>query len=163
MAKNKKIVAQYEKVANSFIQWIGSLSSVVVHTILFAAAFTLGLFGIGWNKILLVLTTAVSLEAIYLAIFIQMTVNKNTVSLAEVEEDIDEIQLDVDEIQEDIDEIQEDIDEIQVDFDEMTEDEKEEHLKELATAEALLRIEKSLLQTQKKIANFKNDIENKKQ
>ena len=161
MNQKEKITAQYESIANSFIEWVGSFSSVVVHTILFIGAFTLGLFGIGWNKILLVLTTAVSLEAIYLAIFIQMTVNKNTISLAEVGEDIDEIQLDVDEIQEDIDEIQEDIDEIQEDVDEMTEDEKEEHLKELASAEALLRIEKALLLTQKQIAILKNEREKK--
>ena len=154
MNQKEKITAQYESIANSFIEWVGSFSSVVVHTILFIGAFTLGLFGIGWNKILLVLTTAVSLEAIYLAIFIQMTVNKNTISLAEVGEDIDEIQLDVDEIQEDIDEIQEDVDE-------MTEDEKEEHLKELASAEALLRIEKALLLTQKQIAILKNEREKK--
>ena len=38
------------------------------------------------------LTTAVSLEAIYLSIFIQMTVNRNTQSLEEVEEDIEGIQ-----------------------------------------------------------------------
>lgn len=63
-----------------------------------------------WEIVLLVLTTAVSLEAIYLAIFIQMTVNRNTASLAEVEEDIDEIQEDIDEIQEDIDEIEEEED-----------------------------------------------------
>jgi low affinity Fe/Cu permease len=59
----------------------------------------------------------VSLEAIYLAIFIQMTVNQNTQSLREVEVDIDEIQENIDEIQEDVDEIQEDVVE-------MTEEEK---------------------------------------
>jgi peptidoglycan hydrolase CwlO-like protein len=71
---------------------------------------------------LLVLTTALSLEAIYLAIFIQMTVNANTASLREVEEDIDEIQEDVEELGEDLDEIQEDIGEIQEDVEEMSED-----------------------------------------
>lgn len=52
----------------------------------------------------MILTTAVSLEAIYLAIFIQMTVNRTTESLAGVEEDIDDIQEDIDDIQEDVSE-----------------------------------------------------------
>jgi len=68
---------------------------------------------LNWDTILLVLTTAVSLEAIYLSIFIQMSINKSHRSLEEIGDDIDEIQEDVDEIQEDVDEIQEDIDEIQ--------------------------------------------------
>lgn len=54
---------------------------------------------------MLFLTTIVSLEAIYLAIFIQMTVNRNTEELQEVGQDIDEIQEDIDEIQEDVDDI----------------------------------------------------------
>jgi len=67
------------------------------------------------DQILLVLTTVLSLEAIYLAIFIQMTVNKNTKSLRIVEKDIDEIQEDIDEIQEDVEEIQEDVEEDETD------------------------------------------------
>jgi chromosome segregation ATPase len=88
---------------------------------------------------LLVLTTVVSLEAIYLAIFIQMTVNRHTESLREVEADVDEIQEDIGEIQEDVDEIQEDVDELQEDLEEMSEDEKEEERKKLqaVTLEAL--------------------------
>jgi uncharacterized protein YoxC len=54
---------------------------------------------VSWDLLLLILTTVVSLEAIYLAIFIQMTVNQNTASLREVEKDIDAIEKDVDEIQ----------------------------------------------------------------
>jgi len=104
------------------MMWIGSISSLIVHTILFAGSFALALFGIGLDHILLVVTTVVSLEAIYMAIFIQMAVNRNTHSLKEVEKDIDEIQVDVDEMQEDVDEIQKDIDEIQVDVDEIQED-----------------------------------------
>ena len=71
------------------------------------------LFGFSSSDILLVLTTIVSLEAIYLSIFIQMTVNKHAEELEEVSEDIEEIQEDVDEIQKDVDEIQEDVEEIQ--------------------------------------------------
>jgi len=67
---------------------------------------------VSFDRMLLVLTTLVSLEAIYLAIFIQMSINQTTESLEEVEHDIDEIQEDIDEIQEDVDEIQEDFEEI---------------------------------------------------
>lgn len=85
--------------------WVGSPASLILHTIVFAAAFAVGFFHVtAWDMVLLILTTAVSLEAIYLAIFIQMTVNQHTESLREVEEDIDEIQEDVDEIQEDVEE-----------------------------------------------------------
>jgi methyl-accepting chemotaxis protein len=101
------MASKIDMLADKSTKWIGSIPSLVFHTLVFAAVFLAGVLGAGWNKVLLVLTTVVSLEAIYLAIFIQMTVNKNTQSLKEVEADIDEIQEDVDEIQEDIDEIQE--------------------------------------------------------
>lgn len=65
-----------------------------------------------WDSALLILTTMVSLEAIYLAIFLQMSVNEAKESLRAVESDVDEIQEDVGEIQEDVDEIQKDIDAI---------------------------------------------------
>ena len=97
-----------EKTADLITKWIGSPASLLVHTLFFSACFALPALGIDFEEILLVLTTVVSLEAIYLAIFIQMTVNKTTESLEEVEEDIDEIQKDVDEIQEDVDEITDD-------------------------------------------------------
>ncbi len=75
-----------------------------------------------FDRMLLILTTVVSLEAIYLSIFIQMTINYTTRSIEVVEQNIDEIQEDIDEIQEDVDEIQEDVDEIQEDVDEIQED-----------------------------------------
>ena len=113
---------------------MGSVPSLFVHTGVF-----LGFFAAVWFKILaldsmlLILTTLVSLEAIYLSLLIQMTVNENTRALREVEVDIDEIQEDVEElgediedIQEDIEEISEDIDEIQEDVEEMSEEEEEE-------------------------------------
>ncbi len=106
-------------------RWVGSTASLVLHTLIFIASFLAVLLGfLELNTMLLVLTTAVSLEAIYLAIFIQMTVNENTTSLREVEEDIDEIQEDVEEMSEDIDEIQEDVEEMQEDDEEDEEREK---------------------------------------
>lgn len=103
--------------------WVGSPSSVIAHTAFFIAAFLMGAIGFAeWDMVLLVLTTLVSLEAIYLAIFIQMSVNRQTKELEEVSEDIDEIQEDIDEIQEDVEEISEDVDELQEDIEEISED-----------------------------------------
>ena len=99
----KKIETFSEKITN----WIGSVQSIVFHTIFFGVAFALRFFGVSSSDILLALTTLVSLEAIYLAIFIQMTVNKQIKELEEVSEHIDEIQEDIDEIQEDIEDIEE--------------------------------------------------------
>lgn len=123
------------RITERLTRGIGSVPSLIAHTIFFIACFVATAVGlIELNTMLLILTTLVSLEAIYLAIFIQMTVNENTESLREVEEDIDEIQEDVeelgedmDEIQEDIEEMTEDIDEMQEDLEEMTEEEKKAH------------------------------------
>lgn len=122
MVKKQKPEAGFERIALAFTDWVGSTASLMVHTVLFAACFVSVLFGVSFEKMLLVLTTVVSLEAIYLAIFIQMTVNRNTASLEEVEEDIDEIQKDIDEVQEDVGEIAEDVEEVQKDVDEIQAD-----------------------------------------
>lgn len=76
------------------------------------------LFGIPLDSILLLVTTLVSFEAIYLSIFIQMSVNRQASILVEVQDDVEDIQEDIEEIQEDIEEIQEDVEEIQEESDE---------------------------------------------
>ncbi len=158
MVRNDNNLSSFERMALRFTRWVGSTSSIVVHTLAFIACFVLVFLGIQLDKVLLVLTTAVSLEAIYLAIFIQMTVNRNTQSLEEVEEDIDEIQKDVDEIQEDVDEIEKDVDEIQKDIDEVqkdvdeiekdvdeiVEDDQEQTLKEKQTMDSLSQVQDTL-------------------
>ena len=115
---------QLQKTALRITRWVGSPTSIVLHTILFALSF-IGAY-LGWlsfDRMLLVLTTIVSLEAIYLAIFIQMTLNFTNEAVEDISEDVEEIQEDIDEIQEDVDELQEDVEE-------MTEDETvEEHRK----------------------------------
>lgn len=112
-----------QKAAIAITHWVGSPSSIVAHTLFFIVSFALALFHVvEWNSMLLVVTTIVSLEAIYLAIFIQMTINLQSQSIQAVEKDIDEIQEDIDEMQEDVEEITEDIDEIQEDVDELQED-----------------------------------------
>lgn len=102
-----------EKTALAITRAVGSPKSILVHTILFAVSFLAAFSGyISFDRMLLVLTTIVSLEAIYLAIFIQMTINYQGQDIAEVQEDIDEIQEDVEDISEDIDELQEDVEEM---------------------------------------------------
>lgn len=117
---------QFEEFSKKLTYWIGSPQSIIVHTVFFIAIFCLRFLGVASTDILLILTTIVSLEAIYLSIFIQMTVNRHGEELEEVSEDIEEIQEDVDEIQKDVDEIQEDIEEIE---EEHKGDHREEHQK----------------------------------
>lgn len=113
---------ELENKAISVTKWVGSVWSLIVHTLLFAGAFLLVFIGAPLDRVLLILTTIVSLEAIYLSIFIQMSVNRQARALANVEKDIDEIQEDVEEIQEDVDEIQEDVEEIAEDVEDIQED-----------------------------------------
>lgn len=102
-----------EKSARTVIHWVGSVQSIAIHTVIFSMSFGAAFLGFfSFDRVLLILTTIVSLEAIYLAIFIQMSLNQTTESLEGVEQDIDEIQEDIDEIQEDVDELQEDVEEM---------------------------------------------------
>ncbi len=151
--ENEKKLSALEKVANGIIWWVGSIQSLVFHTIFFIICFALPIFNIvEFEHMLLVLTTVVSLEAIYLAIFIQMSVNKSSEHIEDLKEDVNEIQEDIDEIQEDIEEIQEDIDEIQEDVEEISEDEDEEDHSERARTVML----------KSKVTSNKNDIKNLK-
>ncbi len=123
------------------IVWVGSPASLVFHTMVFVVFFAVSILGlVGWNLMLLILTTVVSLEAIYLAIFIQFAVNRQAASLKGVEEDVEELGEHVESIKEDVEEIQEDIGEI-------SEDQAEElrKKKQTETLEALTRDVKTLL------------------
>ena len=140
----KKSGKAIDHVAIRATRWIGSTSSLVVHTLLFVISFLLYFWGFELDKILLVVTTIVSLEAIYLSIFIQMSVNRHSYHLQEVAEDVEEIQEDVEEIQEDVEEIQE-------------EDESEEQ-KDIVT---LSRIESTLEKLMSEISELKKENENK--
>jgi len=143
MAKKPK--EKLEQFAFAVTRSVGSIESIIVHSMLF-----LGAFGSVWSglvtfdRMLLFLTTIVSLEAIYLSIFIQMTINYQAEDIDEIQEDIDEIQEDVDEIQEDVDEIQEDVDEIQENVEEMTEEEREEEALQAGQAKTLEEIQAGL-------------------
>jgi len=151
-------------------RWVGSTASLLVHTALFIASFSLYFYGVQIDKILLVVTTIVSLEAIYLSIFIQMSVNRQARRLhavardvGEIQEDVDEIQKDVDEIQEDVeeiekdvDEIQKDVDEIQEDVEEIQEDDEKEDDEIPKNDNAILRIEETLKILIEEISELKN-------
>ena len=101
-----------EKISEKMMIWLGTPVSIAIHTIIFIGIFSLRFFNYPMDQILLVLTTAVSLEAIYLSIFIQMSVNKTKATIAGVEKDIDDIQEDVQEISEDISDDEDDDDEM---------------------------------------------------
>lgn len=151
------------RVASRATRWIGSTSSLFVHTVLFAGSFALYFLGFDFDKILLVVTTIVSLEAIYLSIFIQMSVNKHASDLEEVAEDVEEIQEDVEEIQEDVDEIQKDVDEIQEDVDEIQEDVEEVDVLDQKRDELMLsRIEGTLNVLINEINELKRQHESEK-
>ena len=81
-----------EKISYRLVNWVGTPYSVIFHTLIFVAVPALALLGFELSRILIIFTTWLSIEAIYLAIFIQMTVNRNTESLEDVEEDIEDIQ-----------------------------------------------------------------------
>jgi septal ring factor EnvC (AmiA/AmiB activator) len=112
-----------EKGASNITKWIGSTTSVSLHTILFILAFVIPYIGlVSFERMLLVLTTIVSLEAIYLSIFIQMSINMNNQNIELIQGDIEELGEDIEELGEDIEEIGEDIEELGEDIEELGED-----------------------------------------
>ena len=171
MTLKERNKVRMERVADIATRWIGSTSSLAVHTLLFIVSFLLPVLHIiGFDKMLLTLTTIVSLEAIYLAIFIQMSVNKNSLDIENIQEDVEEIQEDIEEMQEDVEEIQEDVEEIQEDVEELQED-MDEDLKATANKTVaavtpdlssqktgqLLHIQQLLLQLQHEIETLTAD------
>lgn len=117
--KVKEKVNGIEKLSIKVTRWIGTPWSIIIHTFLFAFIFSLRFFGVRIEDILLILTTAVSLEAIYLAIFIQMTINRTTASLEEARDDIEDIQEDVEDLEENVEDISEDVEDISEDIEEI--------------------------------------------
>lgn len=134
----KRIESALERSAFAAIRKIGSIGSLILHTLFFVGMFALGLLGVELEAILLLLTTVVSLEAIYLAIFIQMTVNQQAAQLEEVSADVEDIVEDVEEISKDIDEIQEDVEDLGV---EIEQDDQEDALERAADVERIAKIE----------------------
>lgn len=127
MASSQLPQHHLHKFVNRLTAWVGSPSSMVVHSLLFLGALLLPLLGVDSEKVLLALTTIVSLEAIYLSIFIQYSVNQHTEALTEVASDIDEVTEDVKEISTDVEEISSDVEELSADVEDIS-DNLEEHL-----------------------------------
>lgn len=77
------------------IDHMGTVESVVLHTVFFIIALIPAWLGFQTDRIMLILTTVVSLEAIYLTIFLQMTVkhqDKRLISkLSGIQEDVEEL------------------------------------------------------------------------
>lgn len=141
-----------ERFANRATNFVGSPTSLVLHTILFLSSFLLILFGIDRNTVLLVLTTIVSLEAIYLSLFIQMSVNRSNKRLYIVKKELDEIQEGVEDIAEDVEEIQKDVEEIEKDIDEIQEDVED-------IQEDVQGIEKDIDEIQTDVGEIQEDVE----
>ena len=139
-----------QETALAITRAVGSPLSIIIHTVLFATSFLATTEGyISLDRMLLVLTTIVSLEAIYLSLFIQMTINYTTESIQEVGEDIEEIQEDIGEIQEDVDELQEDVEDIV----EEDETEKREESQEKATLDEIQSDLRKLLADVERLKN----------
>ena len=152
----QKIPTAIDKFSDKAIAWIGSIQSLIVHTIFFVVSFGLSIFDlVGFDKMLLVLTTVVSLEAIYLAIFIQMSVNKSHEHIEDLKEDVTEIQEDIEYIQEDIEEISEDIEEISEDIEEISEDDDDEDHSERART---VMLKSNVSSNKNEIKNLKDKI-----
>ncbi|MBW7944692.1 DUF1003 domain-containing protein [Patescibacteria group bacterium] len=96
----KRSSSTIERVSVVLTEKIGTPASLIGHTIFFVGMFLLPFIGVDFEEMMLLLTTIVSLEAIYLALFIQMTVNRTSEHIEDVGEDIKEIEQDIDEIQE---------------------------------------------------------------
>jgi low affinity Fe/Cu permease len=134
---------ELERIALAAPGYIGSVPSLTLHTIGFVGIFALQWFGFSFDQILLILTTVVSLEAIYLAIFIQMTVNRQAAQIEEVSEDVEEISKDIDTIQEDVKEIGEEVEDISEDVEELGEEiEKDDKEDAVERSQDMKRIER---------------------
>lgn len=72
-------------------RWIGSVQSLIIHTILFTGIMSLVLFGIKSTQVLLILTTLGTMEAVYLGIIIQISINRQTAELEDVDREVHSI------------------------------------------------------------------------
>lgn len=185
--KSEKKQGKLEELALNATKWLGTTRSLVVHTIIFGAVYSLVLLNVPFDKIQLTLTTIISIEAIYLSLFIQLAVNNAKESLEDVEEDIDEIQEDVEgleggfgEIQEDVEglggnvkkmrrnveELEADVEDISEDIDRFyLEEDKEvsqEKVAHIESSKSLQNIEKEIISLSRGIIALRDDLENLK-
>lgn len=188
MVKNQsRKETELEKLAIKMTKWVGTPESLIVHTVLFIVAFFIYFAGVALETVLLFVTTVVSLEAIYLALFIQLTVNRTHESLEDVEEDLGEIQEDVgaleggfgeiaedveglegnvkkmrrnvEELEADVENISEDIDRYYLEEDREQSQEKVSHVE---SSKSLQNIEKEIIGLSRGIIALRDDLENLK-
>ena len=107
-----------ERISDVVTDALGSTLSIIAHTLIFVGIFGLWAVGVGFDEILLVLTTAVSLEAIYLSIFIQRSTNRQA---RQIEAAVEEIRRNTEETlhrlaaltKQEIDDVQEAVEDIE--------------------------------------------------
>lgn len=107
-------------ILQSIIRWVGTPQSLIAHTIFFIVMISLPAVGVSWYFSMLVLTTTVSLEAIYLSIFIQMGVNRHADEqretrkvLTDVQETIEDVQETMEDVQDVVEDVQETVEDVQ--------------------------------------------------
>jgi hypothetical protein len=94
-----------ENCAVNFTKAVGTPLSIILHTIFFVGIFALKFFKVSYENIMLILTTIVSLEAIYLSIFIQMTVIRSEKKIETVTENLEEVTENLEDMQENIEDL----------------------------------------------------------
>jgi vacuolar-type H+-ATPase subunit I/STV1 len=100
------------------IKSVGTTKSLILHSWFFVIMLCLPFFGVNPSLSLLILTTVVSLEAIYLNIFIQMGVNRHADEQKETKEVLTSLEETIDDVQETIEDVQETVEDVQETIDE---------------------------------------------
>jgi uncharacterized protein YoxC len=179
----KKKESSIERGAVQITEWLGTPLSIGIHTCIFTLAFLSYFLGVSFETVLLVMTTFLSIEAIYLSLFIQLSVNVTKESLEDVEEDIEDIQEDVEglegasrEMQEDVEGLEgnlrklrknmqgleEDVEDISEDIDRFTlEDDKEAGAQSahIESSKSLQNVEREIINLSKGIIALRDDLE----
>lgn len=145
-----------------FTAALGTPVSLFLHTVFFVVMFLLPFFGISFQDMMLALTTAVSIEAIYLALFIQMTVNRASESLEEVEESLEDVEESLEGVEEDLEGleknlggIEKDIDGLEKDIDDIIEDDRDDDVHDKKVARMLSKIDARLNELHEEITRMK--------
>ena len=119
-----KRMIDLERISDAVTDALGSTLSIIAHSVLFVGIFGLWLVGVRFDEILLVLTTAVSLEAIYLSIFIQRSTNRQArrieSAVAEIHRNTEETLVrladltkqEIDDVQEAVEDIEEKLEQV---------------------------------------------------
>ena len=162
----KNFNRKLEKMTLGITGWIGSPLSIILHTIVFIGIFVLKYFNVSYEEIMLILTTIVSLEAIYLSLFIQMSVNNNLKTIEGVEEDIEDIQEDMEETQTSIDMIDNNFQKLAVDVQEISGEieriEAEDEPEQSKMVSSLSNLHRMLTKVSSEISSIETDIKNLK-